>query len=149
MTPDRQAKLYAQYPDLFQDGSLPARESCMGRGICFDDGWYDLMDQLCARLTLLKAHTGLGIVFTQLKEKMSGLRVYYRIDAFPPDSTHEEQCHWARIIDALISQADNQAAQTCEVSGKWGDLHTKGGWLKTLHPDEAAKMGFTKVEGRG
>lgn len=150
MSPDKQNLLYARYPDLFREKGLPMTESCLYWGLQCDDGWYNIIDSLCARLTLVKRYTGLDVAISSLKEKFATLRVYPTIEAYPIDSTEAERDHWSGVVRAIIADAEQRSAQTCETTGRWGILYrTPGGWLKTLNPAEAAKdvgRGWVKVE---
>jgi len=50
MTPKKQKSLYDKYPKIFASASKPMTETCMCWGIECDDGWYDILDTLCAQI---------------------------------------------------------------------------------------------------
>lgn len=145
MKPETQQILFDRYPDIFREKGLPSTETCMCWGIECSDGWFDLLDKLCGQLTLLKRYTGMEVVAMQVKEKFGTLRFYWRMDTFPIDSTHEQQKHWWNIVEALVDRAQNESAQTCEITGESGVLCLNGGWYKTLCAEEAKKSGYVTV----
>lgn len=53
MSPDLQNKLYAKYPFIFKEKDLPHTKSCMAFGLGIGDGWYEIMDALCATVNCL------------------------------------------------------------------------------------------------
>ena len=69
--------LCERYPLIFAERNLSMQESCMYWGFACDDGWFTLIDTLCAKL---QAHTDLNgapqVVATQVKEKYGELRFY-------------------------------------------------------------------------
>lgn len=71
------------------------------------------------------------LYFTQVKEKYGKLQVY--LSVYDP------------VLNALVDFAGLMSSTTCEVSGRAGKLHSKDGFLKTLHPKVAADQGFLAV----
>lgn len=69
--------LCERYPLIFAERNLSMQKSCMYWGFACDDGWFTLIDTLCAKL---QAHTDLNgapqVVATQVKEKYGELRFY-------------------------------------------------------------------------
>ncbi len=93
---------------------------------------------MCARLALLE-RVGVRVVLSTIKEKFGSARIYTQVVALP-DVPKEEQDHWCRIVDAIVSHAERDSANTCEVTGEWGMMHQSStGWYRTLNPDYAAK----------
>ena len=75
MHPDRAQKLYDRYPYIFTERLLPADRTAMSRGIETGDGWFTLIDALCARLQWDTDHCHEPQpVATQVKEKFGSLR---------------------------------------------------------------------------
>jgi hypothetical protein len=146
MSPDKQALLFDRYPDIFRERNLPMTETCMCWGIETGDGWFTLLDNLCSQLTLLRRYVGLEVVATQVKSKYATLRFYRHISAFPIGATEDENLQWDRMVCALINDAERISAQTCEVTGKYGSLHVRGGWYKTLCETEAKKQGYMDMD---
>lgn len=147
MSPEKQEALFNKYPDIFRERSWSPQETCMCWGLEMDGGWYDIIDSLCANLTLLKRYTGLEIVFRQTKQKLGTLRVYWRLDTFPVSATHEEQKIWWNIVEALVGEAERCSAQTCEITGEYGELCvSESGWYKTLCKEEAKKGGCITLD---
>lgn len=150
MSPAKSQILYDRYPCLYRQKDLSMMESCLHWGIECDDGWFQLLDDLCARITLLE-RCGVAIEWAQQKQKFGTLRAYYDIVALPDQmrASQEERDHLCRMVAALVSQAENTSAQTCERTGEYGSLYrTPGGQLKTLSDEEAARdaeCGWQKV----
>jgi hypothetical protein len=50
MSPEKITLLYERYPVIFAQRHRPLQESLMGFGFSCQDGWFDLIDELCATL---------------------------------------------------------------------------------------------------
>jgi hypothetical protein len=86
-----------------------------------NSGWYQLLKDLIVDLIEL----GWDKQICQVKEKFGGLRFYIYEGS---DEIHER-----------ISKAENDSYQTCEVTGKPGQLRTDLGWIETLCDEEYEK----------
>lgn len=80
-----------------------------------NDGWYNLLDELCTRIEKL-ADDDFRVY--QIKEKFGGLRFYV-------GSTTKE------ILD-LIDEYEEKSYTICENCGESGKLITHFGWYVTL-----------------
>lgn len=133
--------LCAKYPKIFKDRYGDMRETCMCWGFDCGDGWYQVLDSLCANiqhhidwshknhewdLKWNKEHPEdqrsvreiiPQVVATQVKEKFGGLRFYYNggDDA----------------IDGMVRMAESWAGHTCEICGNPGKSNNEG-WISTL-----------------
>jgi hypothetical protein len=87
-----------------------------------DSGWYQLIKDLITDLIEL----GWNKEVCQVKEKFGGLRFYINEGS---DEMHDR-----------ISKAENDSYQTCEVTGKPGQLRTDIGWYTTLCEEEYQKI---------
>jgi hypothetical protein len=132
MSPELEQELVRKYPALFTDyGATPDR-SLMAFGFECGDGWFDLLDVLCAQLTALDPATddngdAWPIRAMQVKEKYGTLRFY--IGPAPDEAL------------TLIGFAEAMSARICETCGDRG--RTRGtGWLKTLCDPCAEKEGY-------
>lgn len=112
MSPELTKKLLDKYPTVMKDYAGDPRQTCMAWGIGVGDGWFNILDELCA---VLEKH---GVVALQIKEKFGTLRFYII-------GTDSEE-----VWDA-IDKAERKSATTCERCGAEGKLR-KGGWLVTL-----------------
>lgn len=85
-------------------------------GIECGDGWYDLLDRLCAKLDAIAKEDGLedDLRAVQVKEKFGGLRFY-------TNGGNDK-------IDAVIAEAQNESEHTCEICGKPGEQN-RTGWI--------------------
>ena len=74
-----QQALFDRYPEIFSERIQSMTETAMCWGIDTGDGWYDLIDVLCATLQDETRQSGSPqVVATQVKEKHGGLRFYVR-----------------------------------------------------------------------
>ena len=121
MDADLQKQLYDRYPLIFQERVLPMAETAMCWGIATGNGWYHLIDGLCAQLQRETDQDGAPqIIATQVKEKFGGLRVYV--------GTSEGKYE---AVENAISLAEGLSFRTCEKCGEPGSPGGKG-WVKTL-----------------
>jgi len=71
--------LCERYPDLFFDRHASPFESGMHFGFTCGDGWFELIDSLCATISAnVKAGTSPPVVVRQVKEKLGRLRFRFR-----------------------------------------------------------------------
>ena len=123
-------KLCEKYPKIFKNRNGSMQETCMCWGFSHGDGWYDIIDSLCASIQnhinnkryqfremsqedFDEEHQ---VVAAQVKEKFGGLRFYV-------DGGDD----W---VYGAISMAESISYRTCEVCGAPGK--TRGtGWVRT------------------
>ena len=120
MSPELDKKLCEKYPKIFVNRHGDMKETAMCWGFECGDGWYDLIDHLCADLQWnTDKNNSHGrypqIVVVQVKEKFGGLRFYV-------ESSNDVQ-------DAVISFVESLSHHTCEVCGKPGNR--TDGWIQT------------------
>lgn len=97
--------LCQRYPEIFRDRHKEKYETSMCWGFCCDDGWFDIIDSLCAAITAqVKAGKMPPVVASQVKEKIGTLR--FRIRG-GNDETHR-----------LIELARLKSEVTCEECGR-------------------------------
>jgi len=120
MKKELQDRLVTVYSEIFSEVGKTPQESCMAFGICVDDGWYWLIDQLCSHLqSNIGSYGSPQIVAVQVKEKFGGLRFYV-------NSATDEQF-------AIISFAEDLSFSICEACGSTKEVSsTDKGWIKTL-----------------
>jgi hypothetical protein len=122
--------LCAKYPNIFVNRHGDMKETLMCWGFECGDGWYQVLDSLCANIqhhidwqnkNFEKGFTQYKqvpqVVAVQVKEKFGGLRFYY-------DGGDD-------IIDGMVRMAESWAANTCEECGAPGTVR-HGGWIRTL-----------------
>ncbi|HZD53321.1 MAG TPA: hypothetical protein VE175_09750 [Woeseiaceae bacterium] len=137
MSPELERKLVEKYPKLFADFGAPPNRSLMAFGFECDDGWFDLLDTLCAQLANLKPASGDGdlppLTAVQVKEKFGTLRFYVG------------PCSDEAL--ALIDFAEAMSSKICETCGNRG--RTRGtSWLKTLCDPCAHEQGYADAEAK-
>ena len=130
MKQELQDQLYAKYPQIFAQKDLPMTQTCMCWGIDTGDGWYQIIDELCAKIQdhvveIRKTHRKATIEATQVKEKFGALRFYLN---YSDD-----------YIDNLVEEATKKSYKTCDVCGAPGHCAAYRRWWVTLckeHSDE-------------
>lgn len=121
-------QLCVKYPKIFKDRHGDMKETLMCWGFECGDGWYNIIDQLCANIQhhvdwkqeqKEKYSRGEGcsqVIAVQIKEKFGTLRFYYD----GGDDT----------IGGMFRMAESMSAVTCEECGAPGQLRGRG-WLYT------------------
>jgi hypothetical protein len=126
-------KLCEKYPDIFKDRRKPMNQTAMCWGFQHGDGWYDLLDDLCKKLTVIKKLSGIGVVATTVKEKFGGLRFYIMGDpeCKPTVENDTDGSLVGEIIHDLIGQAASRSHGTCEECGEYGERREWARWEYT------------------
>jgi len=110
------AYLFGRYPVLYQGRKFPITQSLIPFGIETGEGWFRLIDQLSADITLLDEKNGTTTIAVQVKEKYGGLRFYVESGS---DAVYD-----------LIDAAEYESLKTCETCGEPGELRGVG-WVST------------------
>jgi len=106
MSPELQDELYRRYPAIFAERDLPPEKSSMHFGICTGDGWFALIDTLCASLQYdADNNDEPQPVASQVKQKVGELRFNLRETGTPRQKAMIE------VIRVLSSRI-------CEICGK-------------------------------
>lgn len=138
MSPELEDALVRKYPALFHDKDLPLTESLMAFGCECSDGWFNILNQVCA---CIDQHAKNGhwpypdsYRFFQIKEKFGGLRIY--------DNGHDE------YIAGVLALAEALSYVTCEICGNPGRTccSKSGYWLRTLCSAHAEEHEYRRVE---
>jgi hypothetical protein len=113
----QEGDFFKKYHNLFLGKDLPMTQTAMCWGIECGSGWYDILDELCGKIQAHCEENGYDdVMFTQIKEKYSTLRVYVN---FGSD-----------VIYAYIDEAEEKSSHVCEVCGsKRGKIYDDHGWL--------------------
>lgn len=88
------------------------------------DGWFNLIDVLCARLQLATTHGAPQIVAAQVKEKFGTLR-------FSASGADLRQ-------RGMIDLAEMMSSRLCEICGNPGETISTG-WMRTRCPIHSTK----------
>lgn len=117
MRRDLDRLLCDRYPTIFRDRYADMRTTAMCWGFDHGDGWFALLDVLCAEIDQHVAATGCRpVVASQIKEKYGALNFYY--------SGGNE------FINGLVLMAEALSERVCEECGAVGRMNS-GGWLWT------------------
>jgi len=120
MTEENERKLFEKYNKIFIGRNKPITENLMSFGFECGDGWYNIIDSLCANIQgYIDQQEGKvrQIEATQVKEKFGTLRFYTN--------------HIDDYVDGVISMAECMSARTCESCGNPGEANDSG-WIITL-----------------
>ncbi len=155
MAPDSTARhrmhaLEALYPYQFAGPHL---------GLNVSNGWIAIFEKLCADVDAILGEDKQGFYWKQCKEKFGKARFYYetasakpriRIDAFAPNGkvvsvrgipTEEEPgADEIKLLDKLVSEAEQQTGRLCYVCGAEAALDASNGWVLTLCSQHSQKM---------
>lgn len=120
--------LCERYPKIFENRTASMNESCMAWGFDCGDGWFNILNKLCAniqnhidwrnkqraRLLIDNPYNSeipeevAQVVADQVKEKFGTLRFYY--------TGGDDR------IDGMVCMAESMSAITCETCGAPGKL---------------------------
>jgi hypothetical protein len=88
------------------------------------DGWYNLLREMCLKITKAYADSSkpVDIRITQIKQKFGTLRVYYHIN----DEAMEE------VVSKLVREYVDKSEHICELCGTEGKMRTTEAMLSVL-----------------
>ena len=102
--------LCQRYPEIFKDRNGGIFETSMNWGFCCGDGWFDIIDGLCADITACVAvGSAASVIASQVKSKSGFLRFHFK-DEFGGSG-------YAPIRN-LIRMAQQWSEHTCEECGR-------------------------------
>ena len=111
--------LCKEYPKIFKDRHEDMKKTLMCWGFACDDGWYPLIDTLCA--LLMWDGSGKPVenppVAIQVKEKFGGLRFYV-------GGATDQQHNFIMFAEVL-------SFKICETCGTMADVFQTKGWIRT------------------
>jgi hypothetical protein len=120
MTQEPDDLLCHRYPHIFLDRHGDPTETAMYWGFQCGDGWFEIIDDLCAEITRqVNAGTMPPLVAAQVKEKSGYLRFFIR-DHFNRDANPEAH--------RLIELAQKRAERTCQYCGSELEPHHTQPW---------------------
>lgn len=112
-------EMKADFPDLITTGF-----SC-------NVGWFPILREFFLTVNdVLKDNPDREFTLLQVKEKLGGLRIYYRLLPFEADVVGNR-------IHAAYRAAEGRAAVTCDVCGRPGVYRSRKGFLLTRCEDHA------------
>jgi hypothetical protein len=118
MSPELENKLIENFPFLFRDAAAPPTESLMCFGCACGDGWFDLIEETCKKIT--ENDPDNTVIFVQIKEKFGQLRIYFNGG---PEEIHK-----------IVGEAERRSAHICENCGTTNSVKPCGTWIKNLCP---------------
>ena len=127
--------LCTTFPKMFVNRYKPMTETTMCWGFECGDGWFNIINQLCANIQHhidwknRKEEVVPQVTVDQVKEKFGSLRFYF---------TGGDD-----YIDGLVSMAESMSGVTCEECGNPGSTLGRG-WLTTLCEKHAEEKGIYK-----
>ena len=123
MNQENTRRLLTRFPLIFQEYNLPVTDTAMCWGFECGDGWYWLIDGLCAALQFdIDENDQPQIVASQVKEKYGTLRFY-------TNSETDRQSGMIRLAQLMSERicelCGSPSGKLAEVSGWWS---TKCDW---------------------
>jgi hypothetical protein len=159
MNEELDKKLCETYPKIFKDRHADMRNTAMCWGFSIGDGWYQLIDSLCASLQWnTDKNRYPQVIAMQVKEKWGGLRFYYYTMPPEPLEISEDEKKLYKFINdreneqdgsirGQISMIESLSYRVCEECGVWkedGTLNIKG-WYKS-YCDKCGNKYMEKVK---
>lgn len=163
MNPKFESSLFSRYPEMFDSPSSKIQYT----GIECDSGWCNIIESFCSAVSCyyLDGETFLpttssdtdtfylpDVVVTQIKEKYGTLRIYYTfvdsrkngdLSRFDPESLQRLLRDHRSFVEGVSRAAEEFSSYTCEVSGLPGRTYVKDGYIRTLCPEEASRLGYS------
>lgn len=126
MKQENEKYLFKKYPKLFPGGrKVSSQESLLCFGIEPNDGWFNLIDNLCECLqNYIDNDNCEQFTVSQVKEKFGQLRFYIS----GVKCQHESHAH---TVYGIIWFAEHLSGKICEDCGKEGKLRDYHGWYLT------------------
>ena len=134
MNPENTARLFERFDHLYRGRHLPDTQNLMGYGFQCGDGWFELSYELSEQIeAYCQQHPEAAeLIAVQIKQKFGELRFHV--------------CPLVPAIQQMIEQARVQSRQTCERTGKPGEMcRDPNGYYQTLCPEAATEFGFEPV----
>lgn len=98
--------LCQRYPKLFVERTMSIEESCMGRGIECEDGWFDIIDAFCAKVQTQVKYGMPPVTLKQVKQKFGTLIIYF--------------AGGDAMTRGMAYMAEAMSEKICEVCGEYG-----------------------------
>ena len=141
MTKEKEQILFEKFPKIFPNGyDVNITENLMYFGFECDDGWFDIIYNLCDHLQKYVDTYRIGdqeglwkptqVTAVQVKEKYGTLRFYINGNSLIQDKD-PSKFRWDYKMDGIISHACFLSSITCEVCGDKGRVRGYR-WLKCL-----------------
>lgn len=104
--------LCRRYPVLFSERHAPAEVSAMYWGFACGDGWFNLIDCLCAAIEMgIRIGDMPPVSVIQVKEKLGTLRFRFR-------GGNEMTRGMVRVVEMLSAMVDEGSGQWCLDAGQ-------------------------------
>lgn len=125
--------LCQRYPGIFKHRSKATADATMPWRVMCGDGWFDLLDTLCAQLQFATDRNGAPqVVAVQVKEKFGTLSFYCK------DGSEAQR--------GMIAMAAAMSARLCERCGQPGQTLVDNGLWQTRCPSHAPEGAMTAAE---
>ena len=120
--------LFDRFPKLFKD---------LIYGIGCNDGWYDLVYNMCENIQKISDSKKIDCSIIQIKQKFGILRVYTNTNTNTNTNDNE--------IENIIRKFESLSKNICEICGNSGMLSfSKLKWCKTLCDVHVEELNYLK-----
>jgi hypothetical protein len=110
----------------------------MAWGMTCGDGWYDILDRACEKLSKIE-----GVYAEQIKEKFGMLRFYIGMEK----EAYKDGKELWREAHAICEEAEMESAKVCEDCGKPNDKRRSfNGWIHGVCAECFADMKKKRVK---
>lgn len=134
MKSELEMQLKARHPAILKLLRNHRTHQPIGRGLECWDGWFHLIDGLCAELqAIVDAGDAQQLVAVQIKEKFAGLRFHARMGRA------------YKTFAPVIERAARRSLEICAICGEPGKLQ-EGGYLIVLCDRHVADKSWRNVE---
>lgn len=155
MSPEKEKKIFNDFPKIFPGGrNVDMRCNLMCFGIEPDDGWYDIIYDMCEHIQKRVDNYIMGnkdgmwkihqVEAVQVKEKLGTLRFYFNggclVNQADPTMTKDNG-----VIEGIVSHASFLSSRYCECCGSRGRVRGHG-WVRCLCNDCAKEQNYPTDE---
>jgi hypothetical protein len=132
MKVELETQLFETYHKIFKEKDLPETQTCMCWGVSCGDGWFTLLDKLCAWLQFQTDKNAYPqVVADQVKEKFGTLCFYYHLEDTEASLKNQEGAYPrnTEYLAGAVSFAESLSGTICECCGAPGTVSSNSRWV--------------------
>jgi hypothetical protein len=121
MKEELELQLVKKYPKIFRNYKGDPTKTCMAWGMPCGNGWYDILDRTCEKLSKTE-----GVYAEQIKEKFGTLRFYIAVE----EKAYKNDKDLWKKANRIVEKAEIESETTCEDCGGMSEgVKSFSGWL--------------------